>query len=360
MKKKNIYKHQYVVKPKGFSLIEFMVASILSIIVLIAVGSGYFAARKVNDVAVARLNAQQDIRNLSNMVVYDARMAGDFVCFNLSNVDTNNGISIDHDHQDVNNIRRLDRFAFSQTVNLSEGVKSISQDDFSKATGGVAGFTAQSTALVFQYGEGAPVVSAAGARNVTIKDDATTVAFDKNAPVAVSTCNTMGIYSGNSAKSNDNNIVTVNADLNSTMTSASALPELSLARYIVNIYVVGTYNNQQGLYRIRLGVDNNWETPQLLLPNINNMNILYGYVNGCPTIDPDAASNADESFQFTNTPQPSNLARPLATVRLILNSNTLEAEGQLMAGAASRESAGDVYVYNIDANIRGGNKCANR
>lgn len=360
MKKNHIYTHRYAGKPKGFSLIEFMVASILSMIVLIAVGAGYFAARKVNDVAIARLNAQQDIRNLSNMVVYDARMAGDFGCFNLSNVDKANGIAIAADHSEKSNIRRLEDFAYSGTVNLSEGVKSIAQNNFAAATGGVSGFTPQSDALVFQYGEGAPPVNTATANSVSIGNDAVTAALGSNAPVAVSTCGTMGIYTGNK---NNNNVEKISPDLPGTMTAAEALPELSLTRYIVNMYVVGTHGGRQGLYRIRLGADNNWETPQLLLPNITRMNVLYGYVHGCFGVDPKVASAASgvvETFQFTDRPLSSDPARPLAGIRLVLNGNSLAAEGETMADAASRESAGNVYVYNIDANIRGGNKCANR
>ncbi|MBP8045359.1 MAG: prepilin-type N-terminal cleavage/methylation domain-containing protein, partial [Neisseria sp.] len=62
----------------GFSLIEFLVASVLSMIVLIAIGSGYFAARKINDVSLGRLGVQQDMRNAANLIVRDARMAGSF------------------------------------------------------------------------------------------------------------------------------------------------------------------------------------------------------------------------------------------------------------------------------------------
>jgi len=72
---------------QGFSLIEFLVASALSMIVLLAVSSSYFTARSLNTAATARLNVQQDLRNASNQIVRDARMAGNFGCFNMSAYD---------------------------------------------------------------------------------------------------------------------------------------------------------------------------------------------------------------------------------------------------------------------------------
>lgn len=75
----------YPSKIKGFSLIEFLVASALSLIVLMAVTSTYFTARNLNSAATSRLSVQQDLRNASALLVRDARMAGSFGCFNMTN-----------------------------------------------------------------------------------------------------------------------------------------------------------------------------------------------------------------------------------------------------------------------------------
>ncbi|MDO4644050.1 MAG: hypothetical protein Q4A74_09440 [Cardiobacteriaceae bacterium] len=361
--KNKIYFYQNTGKPKGFSIIEFMIASLLSIIVLIAVGSGYFAARKVNDVAIARLNAQQDIRNLSNMIVHDARMAGDFGCFNLSNLGNVNITIANELEKSESNILHLKDFLFSGTagnnnaIKLSEGVKSIAQSDFARAIS-VGNFRAQSDALVFQYGSGSPSVSQVTSNSLTINpaQDSVAPTLTTDAPVAISTCNTLSLHR---VSRHAHNVITLNGNLPSTMTQNNMLAELALTRYIVNVYVVGTLNGQQGLYRIQYG-NGSWETPQLLLPNITGMQILYGYVKGCPSVDPAAASSAEETFNFTNQPLNTDATRPLASVRLVLNGNNFAAKGELMASSASKESAGNVYIYNIDANIRGGNRCANR
>lgn len=69
---------------KGFTIVEFLVAGLLSVIVLIAVVSSYFTSRKLNDAANERLAEQQDLRNAATLIVRDARMAGSFGCFNMS------------------------------------------------------------------------------------------------------------------------------------------------------------------------------------------------------------------------------------------------------------------------------------
>ena len=92
MKTRKYYHYAAARNIRGFSLIEFLVASILSMIVLIAAGSGFFMARQLNDVATARLQVQQDLRHAANMIVRDARMAGSFGCFNMANVPSGNAI----------------------------------------------------------------------------------------------------------------------------------------------------------------------------------------------------------------------------------------------------------------------------
>lgn len=82
--KKHLSLYSYRNGIKGFSLIEFLVAAALSMIVLMAVSSTYFTARNLNNTATSRLTVQQDLRNASNMIVRDARMAGSFGCFNMS------------------------------------------------------------------------------------------------------------------------------------------------------------------------------------------------------------------------------------------------------------------------------------
>ncbi|HHT9085071.1 TPA: PilW family protein, partial [Neisseria meningitidis] len=135
---------------KGFTIIEFLVAGMLSMIVLMAVGSSYFTSRKLNDAANERLAAQQDLRNAATLIVRDARMAGSFGCFNMS----------EHTKDDI-----VDSSNQTQPASAKPGVKqenplfSLKRSDMEQlipvtesADIKYSGFTQRLNALVFQYG----------------------------------------------------------------------------------------------------------------------------------------------------------------------------------------------------------------
>ncbi|WP_230471661.1 PilW family protein, partial [Kingella kingae] len=75
---------QFISKPKGFTLIEFLVASSLAIIVISAAGGTYFMTRKLSDTTQKRLDIQQNLRNAASLLTRDARNAGTFGCFNTA------------------------------------------------------------------------------------------------------------------------------------------------------------------------------------------------------------------------------------------------------------------------------------
>ena len=80
---------------QGFTLIEFMVAAILGLIVLLAIGGAYVSTQKVNEVATSRVTRQQELRMANNLLIRDARMAGSFGCANLSALAGGAGVSVD-------------------------------------------------------------------------------------------------------------------------------------------------------------------------------------------------------------------------------------------------------------------------
>ena len=344
---KRFYHSPYQQKPQGFSVIEFLVASLLSMIVLVAVGSGYYAARKVNDVAGGRLNTQQDIRNTANMIVRDSRMAGSFGCFNLNN---SSGTLTQTPASAATNPALSLRFT-SGSNTFEEGVKSVAQANF--GTTGISGFTPNSEAIIFQYGVGSPTVSNLTTDSVSINTDSDTSEFANGSPIIVSSCDVLDqVYAGTTSTASGTATFS-----GLTLSSSQKLAEVTVLRYVVNLYVVGTPNGgEQGLYRFQLQPNGSWTDPQLLIGGINSMNVLYGYVNGCPTIDSSVAASAPETFSFFSSLQPTNRSRPLASIRLQLNGNTIDAREKVNASA----SAGQVFIYNINANIRGGNLCADR
>ena len=73
-------------KPYGFTLIEFLVASSLALVVLLAIGITYGITSRMRTNSESRLAAQQDLRNASELILRDAQMAGSFGCFNMGNL----------------------------------------------------------------------------------------------------------------------------------------------------------------------------------------------------------------------------------------------------------------------------------
>ncbi|URD67359.1 prepilin-type N-terminal cleavage/methylation domain-containing protein [Conchiformibius steedae DSM 2580] len=72
-------------KNQGFTLIEFIVASVLALIVILAAGSTYFITRKLNQGSLERLDIQQNLRSAAVHLTRDARLAGTFGCYSLGN-----------------------------------------------------------------------------------------------------------------------------------------------------------------------------------------------------------------------------------------------------------------------------------
>lgn len=311
---------------QGFSLIEFLVASALSMIVLLAVSSSYFTARSLNTAATARLNVQQDLRNASNQIVRDARMAGNFGCFNMSAYDAQ-AVIADSGSKDFLKLK-------GKGKGSEKMLPAVRQIDFS----GVTDFKPSSKALIFQYGIDAqdPPAETAVASNCTNITKPGTKIIDGKAALKSD-----GSQAGN----------------------------ISIMKHEVNAYVVGTAGGQKGLYRFQLTKNGEWSNPQLLIKGIESMSIHYFYTQNCPETfeesetasasapTPTPAGNAqkqedktkDETFKYTTTLSGDETP---ASIELLLNS------GSINAGGSNDENK--VQLYQINATVRGGNKCADR
>ncbi|ENS8921167.1 PilW family protein [Neisseria gonorrhoeae] len=304
---------------KGFTIVEFLVAGLLSIIVLIAVVSSYFTSRKLNDAANERLAIQQDLRNAATLIVRDARMAGSFGCFNMS----------EHTKDDI-----VDSSNQTQSNLVKPGVKqenplfSLKRSGMDKQLIPVAesadikypGFIQRLNALVFQYGI----------------DD-----LDASAEtVVVSSCS---------------KIAKPGKKISTLQEAKSALQitnddkqngNITRQKHVVNAYAVGMIAGEEGLFRFQLDDKGKWGNPQLLAKKIKRMDVQYIYVSGCPE-DEDAGK--EEQFKYTDRFDRS--VTP-AGVEVLLDS------GLNAKIAASSDNS--IYAYRINATIRGGNVCANR
>lgn len=295
---------------KGFTIVEFLVAGLLSIIVLIAVVSSYFTSRKLNDAANERLAIQQDLRNAATLIVRDARMAGSFGCFNMS----------EHTEKDVvfdvaqkNRPFSLKGSSVNKLIPIAESLNI-----------GYQGFAQVRPALIFQYGiddvnasAETTVVSSCGVISKPGKQIPTLEDAKKELKIE------------NSGKEQNGNI--------------------ARQRHVVNAYAVGRIAGEEGLFRFQLDDKGKWGNPQLLVKKVKRMDVRYIYVFGCPE-DEDAGK--EEQFKYTDKFDKSRDAVTPAGVEVLLDSG-LDAKI-----AASSDNS--IYAYRINATIRGGNVCANR
>lgn len=304
---------------KGFTIIEFLVAGMLSMIVLMAVGSSYFTSRKLNDAANERLAIQQDLRNAATLIVRDARMAGSFGCFNMS----------EHTEKDVvSDVPQKNRLFSLKGSSANKLISNGTDNKLIPITESLdinyQNFFQVGSALIFQYGIDDVNASAA-----------TTV---------VSSCAAIS-KPGKQILTLEN----VKKELKISDQDKEQNGNIARQRHVVNAYAVGRIAGEEGLFRFQLDDKGKWGNPQLLAKKIRYMKVRYIYVSDCPE-DDDAGK--EETFRYTDKFNSAQDAVTPAGVEVLLSSGT---DTKIAASSDNH-----IYAYRIDATIRGGNVCANR
>jgi len=355
MKRQN---NRYTVLPKkitGFTLIELLVASALSIIVLIAAGSGFVTTQKLSQVAKGRLQVQNDLRNATNMIVRDARMAGSFGCFNLAKTATNDQTKL-KDHGAANVLGAL------EYNNQNQGVKYL--DGTALSLPGFTVSTSSPKVLLFTYGIGSSSgYSSSGANSFSVQiekgGELAELAKQANAPIIISTCSSLERFPS-SAKELSGSVLTVknlSPNLSSdhdTQVNPKLQSEISVFRQVVNIYAIGTpTGGEEGLYLFQLNPNGEISAPQLLLAGGTSWELEFGYVQspGCKSMQ------NDTKIKFVNNIESNKTALSPALLRMKLKGS---GGGEVKSGKAANNSESDVQTYYINATIRGGNSCAER
>lgn len=293
---------------RGFSILEFLVASLLSMIVLMAVSSTYFTAHGLNKSANTRIGIQQDLRNAANMIVRDARMAGNFGCFNMSNFPASAVIE--------------DKSSDEYTLKTAGVNNLLPIKEINKL--GYAGFAQTGKALLFQYG------------------------IDKANPAAktaiVSSCS--GIAKPQKEIKDLDAAKTV-----LKITDSDQNGSIAIMKHEMIAYAVGKLGEESGLFRFQLSNDGSWSNPQLLIKGITTMDIHYIYAE-CPHSENTSASGVNtESFNYKTALDSSAEAKSPASIQIVLNNGSID---------PSKEQDNKVDIYNINATIRGGNVCVDR
>ena len=356
MKRQN---NRYTVLPKkitGFTLIELLVASALSIIVLIAAGSGFVTTQKLSQVAKGRLQVQNHLRNATNMIVRDARMAGSFGCFNLAKMATNDQTKL-KDHGAANVLGAL------EYNNQNQGVKYL--DGAALSLPGFTVSTSSSKVLLFTYGIGSSSgYSSSGANSFSVQieegGELAELAKQANAPIIISTCSSLERFPS-SAKELSGSVLTVkNLSPNlspdhDTQVNPKLQSEISVFRQVVNIYAIGRpTGGEEGLYLFQLNPNGEISAPQLLLAGVTSWELEFGYVQspGCKSMQ------NDTKIKFVNNIESNKTSLSPALLRMQLKGSG--GGGEVKSGKAANNSESDVQTYYINATIRGGNSCAER
>lgn len=296
---------------KGFTIIEFLVAGMLSMIVLMAVGSSYFTSRKLNDAANERLAEQQDLRNAATLIVRDARMAGSFGCFNMS----------EHIESDVvpNVAQKNPLFSLKKRNSTNKLIPITESSDINYQN-----FFQVGSALIFQYG-----------------------IDDVNASTATT------VVSSCAAISKPGKQIPTLEDAKKELKISDQDKEqngnIARQRHVVNAYAVGKIADEEGLFRFQLDDKGKWGNPQLLVKKVRRMKVRYIYVSNCPEDDD---TGKEETFKYTDKFDSAQNAVTPAGVEVLLSSGT---DTKIAASSDNH-----IYAYRIDATIRGGNVCANR
>lgn len=333
---------------KGFTLIEFLVASSLALIVILAAGSTYFFTRRLNDTTQTRVDKQNALRNAATAISRDARVAGTFGCFVTGGAVADVGAAA---QTQVANSGHFPEFTaggahvrFDNNDPEGYGVAVVPRDDADDLVGTTAGVTFQSDMLVFVYGKGnSSVVTTPGAGGTLIVDSNRSSDPDvrrgrgAGGEMVLSSCR--DAFSSLAASSGGVNNYNYS---HGGRIAAEQHGELSESAMYGVGYVLAQVNGITSLLRYETGANGRWnsDNPQLLVSGVSNMNYSFAYANGCDIAASHAGRGPMGGVQFDAS--------------AILNQRNLPALIQI---TVDYETGLPPYV--INANVRGGNACAN-
>ena len=382
----------------GFTLIEFMIASVLGLIVIAAVGGLYAYNRKLNDIAQTRVGVQQELRTAGQMITRDARMAGSFGCVSWGRKyapDRPYGspeFKISGTRPTASEIAAP--FVINEKGKGSFGVKvieaSVLKDDVLNTQN--EGFTPTSDALIFYYGSGAVSPTSYNDKsftfNVNTSDSHYTVlnAAQAGAYLVAADCNETVFANSKMDKEEYTVLINKSEKIDDVIANQTLL-----MAYNAVVYVVGKIDNnninegKEALYRFELGENGQWSAPQMLSPNVRNMKAQFTFLPDCDKVDPDVASYAEKSNMYSVVIQDAVNA---AYVNRGVDTTASTATGTASEPAATtagnanepqppvlldlvltyefpkvgpnETGDGKEHEFLITSNIRGANYCANR
>lgn len=353
----------------GFTLIEFLIASALSMLIIIAVGTTYSMTARMKQAAESRLALQQDLRSVSEQITRDARMAGSFGCFSSGNLISK--VQVEPDGNAFNNKFQNNGIKYSLADDRNVGLVTVG---FANATNNINGADGQrlinslnatgfntvgGKVIAFTYGLNATMVDTDGNKavisNANSNGSPNALALfnwvQEGGAVALASCNRL--YLSDDAQISGSNVEVENADNikfaqdNKLITfnrSQTMLSQLYSVAYAVG--TVGDDVTTQGLYKFTMNAAGGWDGPQLVSLNVTDMDgeVIYARCSSNRT-DATFSSNPNE-LPTTDATRRSKLPT-LVELYLTLNNDN-----------ANVEKRGNMTEYVIRASVRGGNICS--
>ena len=342
----------------GMTLIELMIASVLSVIVIWAVSLTFARTQELNNSIANRTKMQQSVREAINRITADAKEAGSFGCVSLANNATNVNLEATDSYNIVSDAG-VTGSEFHELKNKNSFTKRWGVGLIKKAniTGLVTGFTADGDGLFFQYGKG----NAAGTSQTFYSNQIDWPLFSDytNNLYIAANCNTIKWIKITNTKIN-------NTDAAIKITTGSEAPaDAVLMKYVGNLYVVGTYQGIKGLYMLTATTDNAAWKIELVSPYITNLKELhYGYamLNANDACTPDTPINSAVVYRFSSM-EDSTVSSGIAPMAVVfdLSAQFIDYKPNQKTAAVASEDKGEIVNYEwITAMVREGNVCANR
>ncbi len=328
--------HHSKSKIHGFTLIEFLVASSLAVIVIMAASSTYFITRKLGQSAQEKINVQNNLRNAATLITRDARSAGSFGCFSTGGVFSGAaGTTAAH----AGSFPVLDKVGIG--VNSSIRMNNTSNSGYGVIwTNDLSGFNLPSGAggshaLIFIYGKGNVGITKIATNSVELINSENADIRDTvsaKGPLVLSSCeNAITLTNTSGGK-----VVGFDSIALSNEMQTGDLNRLSVSKLYAAAYLVGDVNGGgSALLRYEMDAGGKWSNPQILSKDVSKMDVSFAYEQNCDV----AASIPSDSMKFKYS---NNLAHP--------NLPALIQMRLTYAGSAQTE-------YIINAGVRGGNQC---
>lgn len=343
-------------KNSGFTLMEFLVASALAMIVISAAGSTYFITRKLSSNAQKRLDIQQNLRNAASSITRDARNTGSFGCYSSASLGKTNKFEFNDFAEAEKRLIAIADSADGSGQYSGFGIKVLEAGtDFAASGINTTGLSNIRGGVLFVYGKdsaGLAIDDTTGSAEIVGKQQLP----DLNQAIAADATrakNTLVISSCSYAFAThaiNQNATTGMFKLQNLNTKGTNLGankgEFTLNKLYAAAYIVATINNIPSLLRYDLDPEGKWQGPQLLAQNVTDIKSQFIYTKDCKNNSNDTGDHNKEKFVFTDNKltTDSNLKGLPAGLRLTLNYR--------YPGTTTDTP------YIINATIRAGNVCS--